>query len=335
MFRLIKSIAITAAILAVALTTAWAALALWYRLPFGTIPRGLLAGGFAFLGLTVIAGLFRRRAARALTTFTLALAAVILWWSTLTPPDARNWAPDVARQVTGRVEGDTLTLTDVRNFDWQTPEDFSESWETRSYDLTTLGTVDLFMSYWAGPQMAHMIVSFGFENGDHIAWSVEVRRQLGGGFSPIADLFKSNTLVILAADERDVVGTRTNARGENVQLFRIDVSAETARTLLMQYVDAANSLAARPQWYNSLTTNCTTVVMTMIRAFADEVPLDWRVLANGYLPDYAWEQGVLDQARTVKELRALGSITAIAQAHGVTPDYSQVIRQGIPAFISN
>ncbi|MDC0660709.1 DUF4105 domain-containing protein [Leisingera sp. SS27] len=331
MFRLIKGIFIGAAIFAVALATVWAALALWYRLPFETLGRGVLAGGFGLLGVAVIAGLFRRRALRALTTFALALAAVILWWSTLTPPADRNWSPDVARQVTGTVEGDILTLENVRNFAWETPEDFAEAWETRSYDLAKLQSTDLFMSYWAGPQMAHMIVSFGFEGGDHIAWSVEVRRQLGGGFSPIADLFKSNTLVLIAADERDLVGTRTNARGEDVQLFRIGVSPDTGRDLLLKYVEAANSLAARPQWYNSLTTNCTTVVMALIRSFADEVPLDWRVLANGYLPEFAWEQGVLDQSRSVEDLRALGSITPIAQAHGVGPDYSAMIREGVPS----
>ncbi|NVK13562.1 MAG: DUF4105 domain-containing protein [Rhodobacteraceae bacterium] len=331
MFRLFKGIFISAVILAVVLATAWAALALWYRLPFEALGRGVLAGGFALFGLAVIAGLFRRGALRALTTFALALAAVILWWSTLTPPADRNWSPDVARQVTGTVEGDILTLENVRNFSWETPEDFAEAWETRSYDLTKLQSTDLFMSYWAGPQMAHMIVSFGFEGGDHIAWSVEVRRQLGGGFSPIADLFKSNTLVLIAADERDLVGTRTNARGEDVQLFRIGVSPDTGRNLLLKYVEAANSLAARPQWYNSLTTNCTTVVMDLIRSFADEVPLDWRVLANGYLPEFAWEQGVLDQSRSVEDLRALGSITPIAQAHGVGPDYSAMIREGVPS----
>lgn len=331
MFKLIKGIITGAGIFAVALATLWAVLALWYRLPFETLGRGALAGGFALLGLAVTAGLFRRRALRALTTFTLALAAVTLWWSTLTPPADGNWSPDVARQVTGKIEGDILTLTDVRNFAWETPEDFTENWETRSYDLSKLETTDLFMSYWAGPQMAHMIVSFGFEGGEHIAWSVEVRRQAGGGFSPIADLFKSNTLVLIAADERDLVGTRTNARGEDVQLFRIGVSPDTGRALLLKYVDTANSLAARPEWYNSLTTNCTTVVMTLVRAIADQVPLDWRVLANGYLPEYAWEQGVLDQNRSVEDLRALGSITPIAQAHGVSPDYSAMIREGVPS----
>lgn len=335
MFRLIKAAILSVTAAAVALATIWAALALWFRLPFELLPRAALAGGFALLGLAVVVALFRQRALRGLATFALALAAVVLWWSTLTPPVTRDWAPDVARQVTGTVTDDILTLRDVRNFTWQTPEEFSANWETRSYDLTSLQSVDLFMSYWAGPQMAHMIVSFGFEGGEQIAWSAEVRRQIGGGFSPIADLFKSNTLVLIAADERDVVATRTNARGEDVQMFRINVSPDTARNLLLEYVDAANALAAQPQWYNSLTTNCSSVVMALIRRFADDVPMDWRLLANGYLPDYAWEQGVLNQSHSIDELRALGSITAIAQAHGVDEDYSAVIRHGVPAAASN
>ena len=120
-------------------------------------------------------------------------------------------------------------------------------------------------------------------------------------------------------------------KAEDVQLFRIGVSPDTGRDLLLKYVETANSLAAQPQWYNSLTTNCTTVVMALIRSFAEDVPMDWRLLANGYLPEFAWEQGVLDQSRSVEDLRALGSITPIAQAHGVGPDYSAMIREGVPA----
>jgi hypothetical protein len=335
MFRFIKAAILSVTATAVALATAWGALALWFRLPFDLLLRAALAGGFALLGLAVVVALFRRRALRGLSTFALALAAAVLWWSTLTPPGSRNWAPDVARQVTGTISDDTLTLRDVRNFSWQTPDAFTPQWETRSYDLNKLQGVDLFMSYWAGPQMAHMIVSFGFDGGEQIAWSAEVRRQDGGGFSPIADLFKSNTLVLIAADERDVIATRTNARGEDVQMFRINVTPDTARALLLRYVEAANALAAQPQWYNSLTANCTSVVMDLIRSFADDVPLDWRLLANGYLPDYAWEQGVLDQSHSIDELRALGSITAIAQVHGVGDDYSSVIRQGVPLASGN
>ncbi|MFS4580221.1 DUF4105 domain-containing protein [Phaeobacter sp. C3_T13_0] len=316
--------------LLILLATIWGTMALWYRLPVDSLWRTAAASGFAGLGLATLWALIRGRALRGLATFCLALAAVIWWWGSLTPPADANWSPDVARQVTGTRDGDILTLTNVRNFDWRTPTDFTARWDNRSYDLSQLQSIDLFMSYWAGPEMAHMVVSFGFADGEHIAWSVEVRRQVGGEFSPIADLFKTNTLVLIAADERDVIGTRTNARGEDVQLFRIKADPETARTLLMQYVDAANGLAQRPQWYNSLTKNCTTVVMTMIRTIVQDVPLDWRLLANGYLPEYAHDQGVLAQSFSTEELRKLGSITAMAQAMGITDQYSAVIREGVP-----
>ena len=330
MTKILNVLLIATLILGLTILTAWAALALWYRLPFGIPFRAISAGGFALLGLSVIASLFRASRLRALATYCLALATTLFWWTTLTPPSQANWAPDVARQVTGELDGDQLTLTNVRNFDWQTPTEATERWETRSYDLADLQGVDLFMSYWAGPQMAHMIVSFDFADADPIAWSVEVRRQVGGGFSPIADLFKSNTLVIVAADERDVVGTRSNVRGEDVQLYRIDTTQEKARALLLQYVQASNHLAQQPHWYNSLMTNCTTVVLTMIRTIVDEVPLDWRVVANGYLPDYAYDRSVLDSRLTLMELRDRSHINTAAQAHGLTDGFSAAIRQDVP-----
>lgn len=317
--------------LLIAIASLWAALALWYRLPFGEIIRAVFALCFVLLGLAVILGQFRPRRLRALATFCLALATVLTWWVSLTPPADRPWAPDVARQVTGSLDGSVLRLEDVRNFTWRSPQDFDVQWEQRSYDLDQLQTVDLFMSYWSGKAIAHMIVSFGFAGGDHIAWSVEVRRQIGGGFSPVADMFKTNTLAIVAADERDVVGTRTNARGEDVQLYRIRVTPEKARALLLQYVDAANRLAQRPQWYNSLFTNCTTVVFQMIRTIVDEVPLDWRVMANGYLPEYSFDAGVLDSRLSLSELIEKGQISPRAQAYGLGPDFSAVIRDGVPA----
>ncbi|WP_241525566.1 DUF4105 domain-containing protein, partial [Pseudophaeobacter leonis] len=276
--------------LLITLTSCWAVLALWYRLPFNDVTRGAFAAGFAVLAIAVILGLFRTRRLRALATYCLALATVLTWWVSLTPPHTRNWSPDVARQVTGELEGSTLTLTDVRNFTWRSPEDFDAHWEVRHYDLEQLETVDLFMSYWSGKMIAHMIVSFGFSDGEHIAWSVEVRRQLGGGFSPVADMFKTNTLAIVAADERDLIGTRTNARGEDVQLFRIRTSPEKARALLLQYVEAGNRLAQQPQWYNSVFTNCTTVVFQMIRTIVGEVPLDWRVMAMATCPNMPMRQ---------------------------------------------
>ena len=222
--------------LVIAPLTAWSALALWFRLPAPEVLRAAAAIVFAILGLATIAALFTRRSLIGLVVFAVAFGGLLVWWSTIKPPLDGDWAPDVARQTTGSVKGDILTLSDVRDFDWRTDTDFTEKWSKRSYDLSKLKTLDLFLAYWGGPEMAHVIMSFGFEGGEYLAWSVEVRREKTSEFSPIADAFKSHTLVYLATTERDSVRLRSNVRDEDVRLYRLNTPPDQARALLEEYV---------------------------------------------------------------------------------------------------
>jgi hypothetical protein len=311
--------------------SAWASLALWYRLPAPEIARAGAAGLFAVGALTSLAAMIFRRAFKPLLALGIAFAAVLLWWSTILPARDGDWAPDVARQTTGAIDGDRLTLTDVRDFEWRGESDFTQNWAPHRYDLSGLRTLDLFLSYWAGPQMAHFILSFGFEGGEQLAWSVEVRRAKGGVYSPIGDLFKSNPLVILATDERDVVRVRTNVRGEDVRLYRLNTPPDAARALLRQYVEEANALADKPEFYNSITTNCTTAVAKMIRAAGGTLPFDWRLLLNGYLPGFLYDRRIVDARIPLSELMARASIGVSARAAGDSPDFSRLIRIGVPA----
>ncbi|MGC1575238.1 MAG: DUF4105 domain-containing protein [Beijerinckiaceae bacterium] len=331
-WRLVARIASVAFfVLVISVVTTWASLALWYRLPMPEWARNLAAGLFVLLGLATIIASFGRARVPTTLAFAAAIVAVLIWWSTIRPVGQADWAPDVARQVTGVRTGDMLTLTNVRDFAWHSDDDFSERWTTRSYDLAKLKRLDLFMSYWAGPEMAHVIMSFGFEGGDQLAWSIEVRRRKGGEFSPLADLFKSNPLVIIAADERDVVGVRSNIRGEDVQLFRLRAPPDATLSLLLEYVADANALATTPQFYNSLTTNCTTTVVKMMRAIGGKVPFDWRLIVNGYLPDYAYGRGALDTRLPLPELKALAHIDKRAREAGLSSDFSRLIRVSVPS----
>jgi predicted signal transduction protein with EAL and GGDEF domain len=311
--------------------SAWSALALWFRLPAPEWVRAFAAGLIAVLSLATIAALFFRRSVAALTLFAVVFGALLVWWSTIRPPTDGDWAPDVARQTTGTVEGDILTLSDVRDFEWRTDDDFTERWSKRSYDLSKLKTLDLFLAYWAGPEMAHVIMSFGFEGDEYLAWSVEVRREKTGEFSPVADAFRNHTLIYLATTERDSVRLRANVRGEDVRLYRLNTPPEQAKLLLLEYASQSTALAARPKFYNSITANCATVVAKLVRAAGGTLPLDWRLVVNGFLPGFLYDRGAVVTTMPLSELMARARIDDQAKAADQSPDFSRLIRVGVPS----
>ena len=322
---------ICASVLIVAPLSAWTAAAFWFRLPLPQWARAVACGLAALAALATIVALFTRARWRALLLFALAFAGAIVWWSSIRPPADGDWAPDVARQTTGMLSGDLLKLSDVRDFDWKTDADFTERWSERSYDLSRLRGLDLFLSYWAGPQMAHLIMSFGFDDGQELAWSIEVKRPKTGQYSPVADAFKTDTLVYLATTERNSVRLRANVRGEDVRLYRLRASPEAARALLLQYVAEANDLKQKPAFYNSITTNCTTAVAKLIRAAGGALPLDWRLVLNGYLPGYLYDRRAVVTTIPLSELTALARVDERARAADQSPDFSRLIRVGVPS----
>ncbi len=309
----------------------WCTLALWFRMPGPDMLRWATMASFVFLSSAALVALLKTRHLRPFLVFASLFVALLVWWHSLKPPIEAHWAPDVSQQVSGTFDGNVVTLVGVRDFEWTGPQEAKQNWITRSYDLDLLQGVDLFLSYWGNPNMAHFILSFDFGNGDHLAWSVEVRRTVDGSFSPIADLFRTNSLLIAAATERDVVGVRTNQRNEDVMLLPLATDPNRARKLFKRYVEDANVLAETPAWYNSITTNCTTVVLKMIEAAGGDIDFDWRLLVNGYLPEYLHEKRYVVNDIPVEELREISRISQMAKDFGLGEGFSEAIREGIPA----
>lgn len=314
-------------------TGLWAALALYYRLPLPEGGRIAAAVAWAVVALAVIGRPWRPFHGKALLGYALAFALLLVWWGRIAPSDTRDWADDVARHIEPSVAGSLVTLRNVRNFDWRSDEDYTVRWETRQYDLDRLRSVDMALSYWMGPAIAHTLVSFGFDDGQggtrYLAFSVEIRKERGESFSAVAGFFKQFELALVAADERDVLRVRTNVRGEDVYLYRVAMPPEAMRSLFLAYLDQSTTLAAHPRFYSTLTANCTTIVFDMARRIVGGLPLDWRLLASGYLPGYLQSIDGLAAKADLQTLRAAGRITERAKAADADPQFSQAIRRGI------
>jgi hypothetical protein len=326
---MLRAAGIAGLALVIAGLTAWAALAIYYS-DLGREPVRIgLAAAFA-LG-TLGAFLFLPNRRRTLLGFGAAFAIILLWWPSIEPSNERDWQPEVAVLPHATQDGDLITLHNVRNFDYRTEQDFVARYDDRTFDLRKLDAVDLLAVYWAGDAIAHIMVSFGF-GPDHVAFSIETRKEKGEAYSSLAGFFKRYELIYVAGDERDLIRVRTDYRRpeEQVYLYRTRARPENARRLFLEYVDKINQLKERPEFYNTLTTNCTTDVWSLVRALTGRLPLDWRVLLSGHFPEYAYELGSLDATMPFAELKAVSLINDKAHAADGAPDFSARIRAGLP-----
>jgi hypothetical protein len=323
-------LATSSASLIVGCSAAWGAFALWYQAPGGPASKTSSVLLWTALSLGVLIALWQGPAAAAFLAFAAAFGALLIWWRRIAPSNNRIWTDDVAQMSGGVVDGNRVTLRNVRNFDWRSNTDFTQRWETRHYDLDRLKSVDMIMSYWTLPAIAHMLISFGFDTAEHVVFSVEIRRRKGQHFSEIGGFFKEFELSIIAADERDVIRVRTNVRGEDAYLYRLRMPLPAIRSLFLGYIDEANALVVAPRFYNTITVNCTTLVYHMMKRIVGYLPMDYRILFSGYLPEYVHRVGGLDDRFSFAELRRLGHISERAQQADRSDAFSADIRRGVP-----
>ena len=326
------------ALLGVALlaTAAWGVLALYFFDHAAPGLRTALAAAFALGSVAVLAGLTRPRwRRRALTTYAGMFAAVVIASSTIKPSNDRDWPPETARLPYAVIDGDRVTLHNIRNFGYRSETDFTAAYYDKTFDLGQLTGVDLGASYWMGPQIAHLFTSFEFNGTDHVAISVEARRARGEAYSSLQGFFRRFELVYVVGDERDVIGLRTNYREdppEEVYLYRLRGQRDSGRRLFLEYLRKINALRDHPEFYNSLTTNCAGSIWMLSRVNPDHPPYSWKILVSGYAPEFLYDEGRLDTRVPFAELERRSHVNARARAAGDAADFSQRIRAPLPAF---
>ena len=314
-------------------SAAWGVAALLYFDHASDALRAALAVAFALAALAALVGLFLPRWRwRAFGAYLLLFALLLGRWLAIEPSNDRDWQPETVRLAYADVAGDKVTLHNIRNFAYRTETDFTPAYYDKTFDLSSLDSVDLVATYWMGPAIAHIFLTFGFGD-DHLAISIEARKEKGEGYSSVQGFFRQYELYYVVGDERDIIRLRTNYRRdppEDVYLYRVRGTKESARRLFLEYVAEMNRLKERPEFYNTLTTNCTSVIWLNSKVNPGHVPYSWKILASGYLPEYLYEQGRLDTALPFAELQRRSLVNKRAVAADKDPDFSRRIREGLP-----
>ena len=226
-------------------------------------------------------------------------------------------------------EGDRLTIENFRNFRYDCNGGFRPTYETRTVDMSSIETADYIVVPFQGlSDLAHTMVSFGCSNGEHLTVSVEARRRKGQPFGIWRGMFGAFSLMYVIADERDVIGLRTECRGDDVYLYRSKASPEHVNQFFRCMIRRADELSKSPERYNTVFNNCLTNLRYHVnKIWPGLVPLNWRLLFNAHSDYLAYKVGLLEGGESFKSTRKQALINERAKGNWHKPNFSQLIRR--------
>lgn len=312
----------------IAVLTLWAAAASYIDLRHQALRIPVTV--IYILGILAVLFMFKR-SPWAVVICLAGFCSVLMWWLTLKPTNDGDWQPDNARTAWAELDGDRITIHNLRNCDYRTETEYANCWGDRTLDLSQIRGADLFLTNWGIPFASHPIVSFQFGDDEHVAFSIEARYKLSQTYSTLLGCFRLYGLIFIAADECDVIRLRTNYRkDEEVYLYRADVHPDVARAMFLTYVTYLNKLNDHPEWYNAVTRNCTTTLQEPLASDVDN-PQPWndQFLLNGTLDELLYDRGrLVTGGLPFPALKQREHINAAAQQAGNSANFSALIRVG-------
>ncbi|MBL4694258.1 DUF4105 domain-containing protein [Candidatus Gracilibacteria bacterium] len=263
--------------------------------------------------------------------FYAVVIALILELVIFQPSNDREWKSDQTELSYAEIGVEEVEIFNIRNIDYRDVDDFDVSYYDKTFRLEDLKSVDFLVepfSDFEGP--AHTLLSFGFEGDEYVSISVEIRKEVGEEFSPLKGLFRQYELQYVIADERDVIKLRTNYRKDQVYLYPMNGSQEGMQKMFISMLTRANKLKDAPEFYNTLTSTCTTNLVDHLNEVREDKLSAWnyKVLLPAFSGELAFDAGLIDTDLSFEKAREHFQINDLAEEYGDSDDFSVKIRSG-------
>lgn len=259
--------------------------------------------------------------------FATLILIFLIWFILQQPSNDRNWTVDQQVLQYAQQEGELIHIYNVRNFTYVNTSLYTPAYYNQTYNLSELNSVWYIVepfAEWAGS--AHTFLSFGFKD-EFLALSVEIRKEQGEQFSAMKGLFKQYELMYVLGDEKDLIKLRSNYRKDNVYLYPVNTSQETMRLLFLDVIQRVNTLYTYPEFYNTLTSTCTTNIARHANHIKPgRIPFNVALLAPGYSDKFAYELGILNTTLLYESIRTHYQINERAMKYANDSEFSLKIR---------
>lgn len=259
-----------------------------------------------------------------------ALVALLVggWWASHSPSLDRAWAEPASRTPWASIDGDLVTIHDVRDFRYDADGQWTANWYDATYDLREIEQSYFILTTFGGVAgVAHVMVSFRFAGDRYIVLSVEIRREEGEEYDPIGGAFRQYELFYTAADERDALALRTHIHKDPTWVIPMNAGPEKTGAFFLDMVKRMTELHHTPAWYNTITSSCASNLATHYERINNvRLPPDYRILLPGFSEDLIAELDLLPEGVDVATARATYQVNTIAESLVVGEDFSRAIR---------
>lgn len=232
------------------------------------------------------------------TVFLLIISIVAIWFLFQTPSNDRNWVEDFSTLSHTTINGDLITIENIRNYRYTKEGITSRSYYTQTFDTTQMKKFYFFVEpFEKWDAVAHTFFSFEFENGTSITFSVEARREVGEIYGAIKGLFQQFEVIYVWSPETDSVARRTVWGDYPVYMYEVNASAQSISEIFISLANATNTLKQKPQFYNTLTSTCTSHLIDLVNeAHPNAIGFTWSRYLPGYSDEYLLKKGLLIKA---------------------------------------
>ena len=246
----------------------------------------------------------------------------------LSPSNVRQWSPELAVTPSAVIDNGTIRIQNIRNLNYVTEDDFVVDYFDRTIRLNDIQSVDFIVTpFPTTAALAHTMLSFGLADGSYLGVSVEVRSEIGEKYSALLGFGNQFELTYVVADERDLIRLRTRHRDDDVYVYPTIASAEQSRELFVSVMERANKLYSDPEFYHSISNNCTSNLVDHINDLKpNRVGFSWRALLPGFSAEYAYDLGLLDNRVPFQDLKTIAYVNDLAETYHDAADFSQRIR---------
>jgi hypothetical protein len=261
--------------------------------------------------------------------FLATILCCLIWHFNQKPPLIDDWPSEYLVTTSSTVDGDLLMVKNVRNFRYdQEGIVTSINYYDKTYNLSDL--VKVWYIYEPFGYAAHSLLSFEFKNNIFLTISIEAKTNKKQTYNAFAGVFRTYPLMYVVADENDAIILRANVRKNQVILYPTTFSPENTRDLLLEMLGEVNRLNDNPKWYNTITANCTSLIVDHInKVSSSKIPYSWKLVFAGYADEVFYDAGLLDTNLSLEEAKKQYNVTELSKNAGDVSDYSILIRKNI------